>query len=262
MLCRYFLCLRSSQYFTLPMSKINALRRWFSPVKTLPPDDFVRRLRSLVIGEGMLHEGNIYLMDYAIRRLPATGNVLEIGSYGGLSTNLLRYLLDRNGQSHRLLFNCDAWIYEGYYDHLGPAPEHIDGRLDVSRADYGAYLKQAFLNATRFLSAEHLPHTVQAWSDDFFAKWADNEVVTDEFGRSAQLGGPLALAYIDGGHSEEQAWRDVHNAARWLVPGGFLLLDDSADHLSFGSARMMPRLLRSGGWKLVAKNPNYLIQKM
>jgi hypothetical protein len=244
------------------MSKMHVLRRWLSPVKTLPPDDFVRRLRSLVIGEGMLHDGNIYLMDYAIRHLPPTGHVLEIGSYGGLSTNLLRYLLTKHGQANRLLFNCDAWTYEGYHDHLGHPPGHIDGRPDVLRADYGAYLKQAFLNATRFLSAAHLPHTVHAWSDDFFEKWAAAAVVTDEFGRTVTLGGPLALAYIDGGHSEEQAWRDVENAARWLVKDGFLLLDDSADHLSFGSARMMPQLLRDGRWKLVAKNPNYLIQKV
>ena len=57
-------------------------------IKKIPVDHFIRRLGSSVIGKAMLHEGNIYLMDYAIQNMPKKGNVIEIGSFAGHSTNL------------------------------------------------------------------------------------------------------------------------------------------------------------------------------
>jgi len=74
-----------------------------SKVKDLESDDFIKRIRSLVIGEGMLKEGNISLMDYAIKNLPEHGSVLEIGSYGGLSTNLMIYLMRKYKKTIRFL---------------------------------------------------------------------------------------------------------------------------------------------------------------
>jgi hypothetical protein len=62
-------------------------------IKIIRDDNFIKRLNSSVIGEGMLHKGNPYLMDYAIKYLPENGIVLEIGVYGGLPTNLILHLL-------------------------------------------------------------------------------------------------------------------------------------------------------------------------
>jgi hypothetical protein len=98
---------------------MNALRKLFgSRYKQLPQDDFIRRLSVSVIGEGMLHPGNAYLMDWAIQRMPAGGCMLEIGTYGGLSTNLLCYLAKKHRQNHPF-FTCDPWVYEGFYDAHG-----------------------------------------------------------------------------------------------------------------------------------------------
>lgn len=228
--------------------------------RTLGPDDFILRLRSTVIGEGMLHPGNIYLMDYAIRHLPEMGVVLEIGSYGGLSSNLLRYLLDKH-QQPASLFCCDAWVYEGYHDAAGAATPWMDGRTDVLRSDFTAYIKEAFIRSNQLLSGHQLPSAVHLDSDAFFEAWAACSQVTDVFGRTATLGGPIAFAYIDGNHAYDFAKRDVENTARHLVPGGFILLDDSAAHQHFGSAKLALELKNHPDFNLVLANPHHLFRK-
>jgi hypothetical protein len=224
-------------------------------------DDFIKRLRSLVIGEGMLCDGNIKLIDFAIKNMPNEGSVLEIGSYGGLSTNLIAHLIKKH-KKNNLLFNCDAWIYEGFHDHKDINDNNIDGRNDVSRAAYSVYMKQSFFNATKFLSNNNLPHSFNMFSISFFDKWDNNETLIDMFGNSATLGGSISFAYIDGGHSYEVAWQDFTNVSKYLSTGGYILLDDSADSMSFGSSKMMSEIKKNNAFKIIDKAPNYLIQKI
>jgi hypothetical protein len=224
-------------------------------------DLFIKRIRSLVIGEGMLLKGNIPLMELAIKEMPSQGSVLEIGSYGGLSTNLIIYFLKKHHRNN-LLFNCDAWIYEGYNDGIEEHPLFIDGRDDVSRADYSVYMKNAFINSIRLLSSKKLPHSFHMDSALFFNKWNSNQTNVDLFGVHTQLGGPISFAYIDGGHSFEVAWNDFKNVADHLVKCGFILLDDSADHMNYGSSKMMEAIKKDKRFKIVSKNPNYLLQKI
>lgn len=248
-------------YVASVQGHLRQLKNWLNPIQLPQSDDFIRRLPSLVIGEGMLHRGNITLLEYAIQHLPAEGSVVEIGSYGGLSTNLITHLLQKYHKNNPL-FNCDAWIYEGYHDHLGESGPGIDGRADVSRTDYAQYLKNAFVQATQLLHPQRLPHSFHLRSEVFFQKWQQNATETDLFGRTATLGGPIALAYIDGDHSYEGAMLDVEHTARFLVKNGFMLLDDSADHLSFGSAAMMREIKQDRRFRVINKNPNYLIQRV
>lgn len=224
-------------------------------------DDFIKRLKSLVIGEGMLHEGNIHLINHAIQSMPANGAVIEIGSYGGLSTNLIAYLLTKYKKDNPF-FNCDAWVYEGYHDHKGLITNTIDGRDDVLRTNYSVYMKQAFINATQFLNPQNLPHSFHLYSDVFFEKWAAQEIMVDLFGRSITLGGAISFAYIDGGHSYEIAWRDFMNISQFLLKNGYILLDDSADYMNFGSAKMIADIKKDKRFRIVDKKPNYLIQKI
>lgn len=224
------------------------------------PDDFILRLRSSVIGEGMLHPGNVWLMEQAVQKMPDGGCVLEIGSHGGLSANLLTYLLGKYRRDAPL-FCCDAWVYEGYHDQKGQADIWMDGRDDVLRTDYTAYIKNAFVQAAHLLSPHRLPQACHLCSDDFFEAWAKRATVTDVFGREIGLGGPVSFAYIDGSHAYDFAKRDFENTAAWLLPGGFVLLDDSADHLSFGSARLAQELRRRRDFEIVSANPHYLLQK-
>lgn len=224
-------------------------------------DDYIKRLRSLVIGEGMLCNGNIKLMDYAIQNMPSNGCVLEIGSYGGLSTNVLLYLINKH-QKNNMLFNCDAWIYEGYYDYKGIIDKNIDGRNDVTREEYSLYMKQSFINSVKFLNKNKLPYSFNMYSNEFFEKWDNHETIVDIFGNSVTLGNSISFAYIDGGHSYEVAWQDFVDVSKHLLIGGYILLDDSADTMNFGSSKMMSGIKKNNAFKVIDKAPNYLIQRI
>lgn len=228
-------------------------------------DEFIARIRVAVAGEGMMTEGNIFAFDHAIRHLPPTGAVLEIGSFGGMSTNIIAHLLRKHGHAARPFFTCDPWVYEGFHDTTRRDDARymalVDGSEQMQRIDYMEFVRESFLRSTRFFSSENLPHSLRLTSDAFFEKWETGGPATDIFGNVAQLGGPLAFAYVDGDHAYDFARRDLENALRWLVPGGFLLLDDSADGLHYGSARLAKELLRDARVALVSRKPNYLFRK-
>jgi len=66
---------------------------------------------------------------------------------------------------------------------------------------------------------------------------------------------------VDGDHTDEVVRRDVENALEFMVPGGYLLLDDSADYWNYGSVRLAQKLRKRPNLELVRKNPNYLYRK-
>ncbi len=224
-------------------------------------DNFIKRIRTLLIGEGMLLEGNIPLIETAIKNMPNIGNVVEIGSYGGLSTNLIIYLMQKHKRNNTM-FNCDAWIYEGFDDQIDKNILYIDGREDVLREDYSNYMKNAFINATKFLSSKNLPHSFHLKSDVFFSKWNKQETETDLFGFEIKLGGEISFAYIDGGHSYDVAWNDFKNVADNMLIGGYVLLDDSSSHLNFGSAQIVDIIKKDSRFIIIAQKPNYLFKKI
>jgi hypothetical protein len=230
-------------------------------MKRIGPNDFIARLPSTVVGEGMLQEGNKYLFDYALRNLPEEGAVLEIGSFGGLSMNLILYLLKKQGKNPPV-FSCDPWIYSGYHDQVPPFPDHIDGLPSVLRTDYMEYIRESFVRSVRLLHPDCLPYTVQTTSDSFFESWRENETLADVFGREVKTGGKLAFVYIDGDHSLEAARRDFENSMEFLVPGGFVLFDDSAAGLPYGSVKLMEEIKARKDLRLVRANPNFLFQKI
>ena len=228
-------------------------------IKKLPHDAFIKRLPSLVIGAQMLHPGNPYLLDLAIQKMPKEGVVLEIGSYGGLSTNLISYLLDKHGCNNKL-FTCDPWVYEGFEDYLGTKSDRIDGRSDVLRTDFMNHLKNSFKEVTKLLSGHRLPHSFQLMSDELFGIWGSGTSVTDVFGFEVTPVGKISLALIDGDHAYAQAKKDYLNVRRHLLPGGLILFDDSGAGMPFGSAKLMKEVLKDPKARVVDKNPNYLIQ--
>lgn len=230
-------------------------------IKKIEKDDFISRLRCTVIGEEMLHEGNIYLMDYAIKNMPKSGIILEIGSYAGLSTNLLLHLLEKHDQKH-IFLGCDAWVYEGYNDFTGKIETHIDGKTNISRISYMEYIKSAFIKATQLLHPQRLPYTCHLRSNDLFKKWNLNENLTDVFGRQLTIQENIAFAYIDGDHSYEQTKSDFENVDSKLLVNGFILIDDSGIKMPFGSAKFAKEIRKNKSYKLIDSNPNHLFQKI
>ena len=229
-------------------------------VKEIPEDLFIQRLRSLVIGEGMLHRGNIYLINFALKNMPNNGIVLEIGSYGGLSTNLILYLLKKNDRIEKLI-NCDPWIYEGYNDKQGIELNTIDGRSDISRNNYSKYMRSNFIKSTKFLNKNNLPYSFQLTSDEFFITYRKKLIVTDIFNQSIQFGAKISFAYIDGNHYYEYVKRDFENVDKYLINLGFILFDDSMDSSQFGSSLFMKEMKQNKNYQLINKNPNYLFKK-
>ena len=106
-----------------------------------------------------------------------------------------------------------------------------------------------------------LPYTIEADSDTFFKQWSAAESVTDVFGRNVDMGGALSFCYIDGNHTYDCAKRDFVNADQYLSPRGFILFDDSGDGSGWEVCKVVEEVLKSGSYHLIAKNPNYLVQK-
>ena len=61
----------------------------------------------------MIDHGNIFMFDYVIRNLPSRKPIIEIGSFCGLSLNILNYLLRKYSKDNNL-FSADPWIFQGY----------------------------------------------------------------------------------------------------------------------------------------------------
>ena len=77
--------------------------------RKLIDDDYLKWL--LFANAGMIDKGNIYAFDYAIKRLPSENPIVEIGSFCGLSTNILSYLLKKYSKKNKL-FSTDEWIVD------------------------------------------------------------------------------------------------------------------------------------------------------
>jgi hypothetical protein len=103
---------------------------------------------------------------------------------------------------------------------------------------------------------------VELTSDAFFAAWDRGETVTDLWGQALKLGGGLSMVFVDGNHSYPFARRDVDNAARNLVVGGWLFLDDSGDGSGWEVTRVVDELRRDPRFRHVMANPNHLFEKV
>lgn len=203
---------------------------------------------------GMLNRGNLYCFDYAIRNLPSGAPIIEIGSFCGLSTNLLSYYKRRHGVSNPLI-TSDKWEFSGAQE------GRTVGYSSIDHKDYRAFVKETYNRNIRMFSSEDLPYTAEMLSDDFFAAWRSSASVRDILGRSLQLGGPISFCYIDGDHSYEYARRDFENCDEFLEGGGFVLFDDSSDGAPWEVCKVVAELRKSKRYELVIKNPNYLFRK-
>lgn len=215
-------------------------------------DEFVRWLS--YANAGMLHPGNAWSMDYAVRNLPSGSAVVEIGSFAGLSTNAICHLLRKHGRSNPF-FTCDNWDVTAHGE-----TRRIAGS-SLTFPEYARYVKESFLRNVAFFSPGNPPHSIESSSADFLEKWRAAQTVADVFGRAARLGGPIGFAYVDGIHSIEAVRAEFGSIDAFLEPGGFILFDDSSDSSPFGLNRLMREIAASGGYELLGQTPNYFFRK-
>lgn len=200
---------------------------------------------------GMLHPGQLHLLDLAVRLLPGDEPVVEIGSFCGLSTNVISHLLAKHGRENPF-FAVDPLVFDGEAE--------ADGAVDFE--GYRRLVGEQFERNVRFWSGDRLPQTHRLTSDEFFDAWAARERRTDAFGREVELGGPLAFCFVDGAHTYEQARRDFENTDRFLVSGGLVLFDDSDELGGFPDVyRVVRETLDGGRYELVGANPHHLLRK-
>jgi len=203
---------------------------------------------------GMMNAGNIYQLDYAIKNLPENGAIVEIGSFSGLSTNIINWMKVKYNKKN-ILFTCDKWDFEG------SNIEYLQ-ESNILFSDYKIFIKESFIRNISFFSKNMTTHTIEAYSDEFFNYWASSSSKFDVFGNKINLGGEIAFCFIDGDHSYKQSLKDFKNVDKFLTIGGFILFDDSADFSNFGSRRTAKEVISKPNYKLISKNPNYLVQKI
>lgn len=203
---------------------------------------------------GMLERGNLYSIDYAIRNLPSAAPILEIGTFCGLSTNVISHFKRKHAVGNRLL-TCDKWEFE-----------NVKGRANIADSpvlfsEFRSFSKESYLRNIRMFSRDDLPFTFEKTADEFFDAWKDQETCADVLGRSFTFGGTLSFCYIDGNHTYEYAKRDFLNCDAYLENGGFILFDDST-LTEFTLHKLMPEVMVMDRYRLVAANPYHLFQKI
>ena len=225
------------------------------PVNPIPParSEYLDWISFAVAG--MLIRGNVDAMSFAIQHLPNDSPMLEIGSFCGLSTCVIAYLRLKHSVPNRL-FTCDRWAFEGQ-----KLEACLGDNKFVTHDQYRTFVRDSYLRNTNMFCKTDLPYTIEADSDTFFKQWSAAESATDVFGRNVDMGGTLSFCYIDGNHTYEFAKRDFLNVDRYLSPRGFILFDDSGDGSGWEVCKVVEEVLKSGSYHLIAKNPNYLVQK-
>jgi hypothetical protein len=224
-----------------------------------PPQEFIYLNDEYVTwlcyaNSGMLEKGNLHSIDYAIRHLPGASPILEIGSFCGLSANVITHFKRKHGVTNPLI-TCDKWEFE-----------NTGGRATIANSpvrfsDYKAFVKDSYIRNIRMFSGDDLPFTFEMTAGEFFDAWKARSQCTDVLGRSLSLGGHFSFCYIDGNHTYEFAKQDFLNCDAHLDVGGFLLFDDST-LTEYGVYKLMPEVLGSHRYKLIISNPNHLFQKI
>jgi hypothetical protein len=203
---------------------------------------------------GMLESGSKYLIDYALQHLPNEDPILQIGSFCGLSANVITHLKRIHGVRNPL-FTSNKWEFE-----------NINGRPQIPNSpvrlsDYATFVRDSFIRNIKMFSPDDLPFAMEMLSDEFFEAWRFRKSTMDVLGRPVTLGGPLSFCHIDGNHTYECAKRDFQNCDENLEIGGFILFDDST-LTEFGVYQLMPEIISAGSYKLIAANPYHLFQKL
>lgn len=216
-------------------------------------DEYIRWICQIQGGWLNVGHGNIADFNYAITHMPDEGVVIEIGSFLGLSTNIIAYLAIKNNRVNPF-FSCDPWSFEG-------TEEPIGGYFDASHTDYREYAKKLFKMNVELFSGDRKPYAIESFSERFLELWDSGETVQDVFERTVNLGGAISFAYIDGAHTYEAAKTDFSGIDRHLLSGGFILFDDSGDDSPFECRKVISEVLANPSYELVSKSPNYFFRK-
>jgi len=217
-----------------------------------PAYDVVTFLRSSITG--WLNDNDIIALEYGIRHINTQFPAIEIGSFCGLSTNIISFYMRKYNKDNPL-FCSDKWITD--YSWVDSGMKNLEPEINIEI--YNAFLKESFINNCRMFSRTNLPYAIEEFSDDFFTLWKNNQRVKDVFGRDAELGGNISFAFIDGMHTYDFAKRDFYNVDKYLVKGGHVFMHDTFDGGPLET--LVKEILKEKRYSVVMNNPNYLLRK-
>ncbi len=180
----------------------------------------------------LAHDEGMVLYKYALS-LSHLGVCLEIGSYCGKSAI---YLGEACKATQNLLFAVD---------HHRGSEEHQPGETyhDLELMDRQSGQFNSFPEFQRNIELAKLNDTV-------IPIVASSQLVV------ASWNMPLALVFVDGGHSEEQAMHDCLQWARHVVADGYMLIHDIYQSEAEGGQAprlAMNALLQSNQWDYLEK---------
>jgi hypothetical protein len=208
---------------------------------------------------GWITEGNIDAMGYAISNLPAKSAIVEIGSFFGLSTCVITYLKRKYGVGAPF-YSCDPWTFESLLWLADDSP-FFDCHMLTYRG-YADYVRESFVRNVLTFCQPDLPKSFELASSDFFGLWYSRDYYPDLLGHKVDLGGAIGFCYIDGNHTYPVVRRDFENTHSALLPGGFILFDDSGETSEYPDVRKVAlEVAASGCYELISENPNHLFRK-
>ncbi len=202
---------------------------------------------------GMVEKGNHYLMDYAILHHPSAVPILEIGTFCGLSTNVITHFKRKHGIGNPLI-TSDKWEFEN----VNGRPFIADSPILFS--EYKKFVKDSYIQNIQMISTDDMPFTFELTANEFFEDWKNGENCTDVLGRTHNLGGPISFCYIDGNHTYDYAKQYFLHADTYLEDGGLIIFDDST-LTEFSLHKLVPEIMAMSRYRLIAQNPYHLFQK-
>ena len=214
-------------------------------------DEYVELLRK--VNAGMLHHGNIKCFNHAIENLPSDNPIVEIGTFCGLSANIITYFKKKYCRKN-LLLTVDNW-------YLPDKPVPI-AKSTITYLDYYKYVRENLIRNLTLFSNFDLPYAFENGSGLFFENWKAETTCQDIFKKTVRLGGSISFVYIDGNHSFQNVLNDFENSDKYLDVGGYILFDDSADFSGWEVTRVIKIVKKTGRYSVVMKNPNYLFKKI
>src|SRR3989339_335443 len=121
---------------------LRKIEKFFYPSPIFVVDEYIKWLS--YANAGMLNPGNIYIFDYVIKNLKSNFPIIEIGSFCGLSTNVINYFVLKYKKKN-LLITCDEWEFENMKD-------KFVGNSNISFKQYKEFIKDSFTrNVDKFL---------------------------------------------------------------------------------------------------------------
>ena len=194
--------------------------------KIFKSDEYITKL--CYANTGFLNIGNIWCFDYVISHLPSENPMIEIGSFCGLSSNVITYFKHKYSQKNKLIC-VDPWDFSD-----GDNSALIGNHPYLTNGKYTEIIQSKFKENLMLFSSYNLPYPVRLKSEDFLQKWGEAIIIEDIFERKIQLGGQISFAYIDGNHDYEFVKNDFQQVDKYLEIGGFILFDDSAEDSAWG----------------------------